>query len=60
MNRDEAKAMSDIDQARSILVDNYPATLYAYYSQLIKEGFTKKQAFVLTKDMQIVMMGNNG
>lgn len=43
------KVRAELEQGQELLVEVIPSLLHAFYSRLIKEGFTDANAFELTK-----------
>ena len=54
------KDVSNFDQAVADLVRTWPMALFSFYSGLVKEGFDKNQAMILTIEwFKHTLMGNN-
>ena len=43
------KEQSDLDQSHTYFTEQYPVSLFRFYSNCVKEGFSVEQAFKLTR-----------
>lgn len=43
------KELADLDQSMKILTDTFPPMLWGFYKGCLYQGFTKEEAFELTK-----------
>ncbi len=52
----DPKTISDAEQASAMLAEVIPTILWGFYSNCVKEGFTRRQSFTLTRDLLSIVL----